>query len=51
MYVEKPNPTPLSNNVDVNQIWYHYTQQQVTPSVLQEKIVPIERVENMESPI
>ncbi len=51
MYVEKPNPTPLSNNVDVNQLWYHYTQQQVTPSVLQEKIVPIERVENMESPI
>lgn len=51
MYVDKPNPAPLSNNVDVNQIWYHYVQQQVNPAVLQEKIVPIERVGNIEDPI
>jgi len=47
MYVDKPSPTPLSNNVDVNQIWYHYNQgQTVTPQV-QANITPIERVGNM----
>ena len=50
MYVDKPNPTPLSNNVDVNNIWYHYTQMQ-TPVTTQTTVTPIERVGNTSDPL
>ena len=37
MYLEMPNPTPLSNNVDLKNVWYqetvqHVSVQQLTPT-------------------
>ena len=54
MYVDRPNPTPLSNNVDVNQIWYHYRenqQQTIVASQAPGVVTPIERVGNTENPV
>ncbi len=50
MYMERPNPTPLSNNVDINQIWYHPKQTEVRTQPVG-NITPIERVGNTSNPI
>ena len=49
MYVDRPNPTPLSNNVDVNQLWYHMATTVQNP-VEQSPVTPLERVGNMSDP-
>ena len=49
MYVDRPNPTPLSNNVDVNQLWYHIATTVQNP-VEQASVTPLERVGNMSDP-
>ena len=50
MYMDPPNPTPLSNNVDVNQLWYHYNAGQQQP-VTTGNITPIDRVGNISNPV
>lgn len=51
-YVEKPSPTPLSNNVDMSQVWRKNTQEQVAiqPNYQQNTPAPIADF-HVESPI